>query len=197
MHKNMQSHLKNFNQFCSGLGFRPFPVQAHIILRYIAFPSLTGRSFGTIQSHISNVRHFHCLFGFPRVWDNLYSFQLALRGCKRFLGTPSAPKHPITPNLLFRMAPLLDRNNSLHAAMWALFLVTFLFFLRKSNLVVDNGSVISPKVPRSCDYMVSSTGAWLNICATKTIQFFKALYRSLYPLYPCGEIRDIEGWSLI
>ncbi|CAH3159281.1 unnamed protein product, partial [Porites evermanni] len=69
-------------------------------------------------------------------WDNLYSFQLALRGCKRFLGTPSAPKHPITPNLLFRMAPLLDRNNSLHAAMWALFLVTFLFFLRKSNLVV-------------------------------------------------------------
>ena len=172
-HRNMKSHLKLFTEFCSDLGFRPFPVQVHIILRYITFLSVTGRSFGTIQNHISSVRHFHRLFGFLPGWDNSYSFQLALRGCKRFLGVTPARKHPITPSLLLRMAPLFDANNSLHAAMWALFLVAFFSFLCKSNLVVDNSRVISPKVPRRCDYIISSTGAWLNIQATKTIQFFQ------------------------
>lgn len=71
------------------------------------------------------------------------------------------------------MAPFFDRNNSLHSAMWALFLVAFFSFLRKSNLVVDNGSVILLKVSRCFDFTVSSTGAWLNIRATKTIQFFQ------------------------
>ena len=60
--------------------------------------------------------------------------------------------------------------------MRALFLVAF-FFLRKSNLVVHLASVISPKVPRRSDFHLSSHGAFLNIRATKTIQFFqRALY---------------------
>jgi len=44
---------------------------------------------------------------------------------------------------------------------------------RKSILVVDSSQLISPKVPRRCDYQSFSYGALLHIRTTKTIQFFQ------------------------
>ena len=32
----------------------------------MAFLSVTGRSYGTVQNHIASIKHFHRLFGFPR-----------------------------------------------------------------------------------------------------------------------------------
>ena len=75
--------------------------------------------------------------------------------------------------LLLRMVSLLDPSNPFQAAMQALFLVAFFSFLRKSNLVVQLASVMSPKVPRRSDFHPSQHGAFLNIRATKTIQFFQ------------------------
>ena len=166
----MQSHFRIFTQFCNNLGVRPFPVQPETILRYISFLSVTGRSYGTVQNHISTIKHYHCLFGFQPGWENLYSFQLALHGCKRFLGAAPARKLAITPILLLRMVSMLDASQPLQAAMRALFLVAFFSFLRKSNLVVPAAHVISPKVQRRLDFHVSQHGAFLNIRATKTIQ---------------------------
>ena len=132
----MQSHFRIFTQFCSNLGVQPFPVQPETILRYISFLSVTGRSYGTVQNHISTINHYHRLFGFQPGWENLYSFQLALRRCKRFLGAATARKLAITPILLLHMVSMFDANQPLQAAMRALFLVAFFSFLRKSNLVV-------------------------------------------------------------
>ena len=103
----------------------------------------------------------------------MYSFQLALRGCKYSLGSAPDRKLPITPTLLLRMVSLLDPSNPFQAAMRVLFLVAYFSFLRKSNLVVQSASVMSPKVPRRSDFHPSPRGAFLNICATKTIQFFQ------------------------
>lgn len=103
----------------------------------------------------------------------MYSFQLALHGCKRFLGAAPARKLAITPILLSRMVSLFDATHPLQAAMRALFLVAFFSFLRKSNLVVPSVRVNSPKVPRRSDFHMSQHGAFLNIHATKTIQFFQ------------------------
>ena len=83
----MQSHLKLFTQFCNDLGHQPFPVQVTTILRYLAFLSASGRAFGTIQNHISSIKHFHLLLGFAPGWDSAYLFQLAFRGSRRLLGT--------------------------------------------------------------------------------------------------------------
>ena len=60
----MQSHLNLFTQFCNDLGHQPFPVQVTTILRHLAFLSASGRAFGTIQNHISSIKHFHLLLGF-------------------------------------------------------------------------------------------------------------------------------------
>ena len=169
----MQSHFRIFTHFCNNLGVQPFPVQPQTILRYISFLSATGRSYGTVQNHISTIKHYHRLFGFHPRWENLYSFQLALRGCKRFLGVAPARKLAITPILLLRMVSMFDATQPLQAAMRALFLVAFFSFLQKSNLVVPSAHVISPKVPWRLDFHMSQHRAFLNIRATKTIQFFQ------------------------
>ena len=57
--------------------------------------------------------------------------------------------------------------------MWALFLVAFFSFLRKSNLLIvaASPSATSDKLPRRCDLVLVPEGAFLQIRATKTIQF--------------------------
>ena len=64
-HNNMQSHLHVFTEFCHHLHLCPFPVHAQTISGYIAFLSVTGRSYDTIQNHVASIKHFHCLFSFP------------------------------------------------------------------------------------------------------------------------------------
>ena len=90
----MQSHLKLFAQFCNDLGHQPFPVQVTTIVCYLAFLSASGWAFGTIQNHLSSIKHFHLLSGFAPGWDSAYLFQLALRGSKLFLGTATFRNSP-------------------------------------------------------------------------------------------------------
>jgi hypothetical protein len=113
------------------------------------------------------------MLGFSPDWSEDYSFKLAYRGCKRFIGTQASRKQPITPSILVKLAPLFKLDNPMHAAMWALFLVDFFSFLRKSNLVVHSVHSISRKVPCRRDLCFTPDGAVLKIRETKTIQFFQ------------------------
>lgn len=55
--------------------------------------------------------------------------------------------------------------------MWALFLVAFYSFLRKSNLVVDRINQNSPKVILRSDVVFQPSFVYITVHATKTIQF--------------------------
>ena len=100
------SNCSVFTQFCNDLSHPPFPFQVPMTLRYLALLSASGWAFGTIQNHMSAIKHFHQLAGFPPGWDSAYSFHLALWGCKHFLGTAPFRKHPITPTLLVHGSPV-------------------------------------------------------------------------------------------
>ena len=63
----------------------------------------------------------HKLLGHEMTWDSDYRYKLLLRGAKRHLGTAVARKAPITPRLLLDAAHLVQADNPLQAAMWALF----------------------------------------------------------------------------
>ena len=180
----MQSHLKLFTQFCHDLGHQPFPVQVTTILRYLAFLSASGRAFGTIQNHISSIKHFHLLLGFAPGWDSAYLFQLALRGSKRLLGMAPSWKLPITPKLLLSMARLFNLGNPLHA---------FFSFLRKSNLVADSPSATSDKLPRRCHFVLAPEGAFLQIRATKTIQFKQRILSIPLPFIPNSPLCPVSA----
>ena len=59
--KNMQSHLKAYLSFCKHFNFISFPLDVFVVSRYIAY---IGRCFGTIQNHISSLKHFRQFYGF-------------------------------------------------------------------------------------------------------------------------------------
>ena len=120
-------------------------------------------------------------------------FQLALRGSKRLPGAAPFRKLPITPKLLLFIARLFNLGNPLHAAMWALFLVSFFSFLRKSNLVVDSPSATSDKLPRRCDFVLAPEGAFLQIRATKTIQFKQRILSIPLPFIPNSPLCPVSA----
>ena len=93
-------------------------------------------------------------------------------------------KHPFTPEILLQVFPLFQLDKPLHAAMWALFLVAFFTFLRKSNLVPDAASRISSKVPFRAHLVFDSHGATLHIAASKTIQYQQRSFSIPLPLIP-------------
>ena len=165
------------------MSFRPcLSVPCSDRLRYVAYLTLSGRTYATIINHIGSLKHVNQLLGFGKVWDTHYRFQLVLRGVKRYLGVSPNRKHPITPEVLLQVYSHFTLAIPLHVAMWALFLVAFFTFLRKSNLVPDVADRISTKVPLRADLEFSSQGASLHIKASKTIQYQQ---RSLSIPFPC------------
>lgn len=157
-----------YTRFCRSVACS---IEIQSLIRYVAHLTLSGRSFGTISTHLSSLKHVNQLLGFGKVWDTHYRFQLVLRGAKRYLGVSANRKHPFTPEILLQVFPLFQLDKPLHAAMWALFLVAFFTFLRKSNLVPDVASRISSKVPLRAHLVFDSHGATLHIAASKTIQY--------------------------
>ena len=153
-----------------------------MLIRYVAYLTLSGRTYATIINHISSLKHVNQLLGFGKVRYSHYRFHLVLRGVKHYLGVSPNRKHPITPELLLQMYSQFTLAIPLHVAMWALLLVAFFTFLRKSNLVPDVADRISTKVPSQADLEFSSQGASLHIKACKTIQYQQ---RSLLIPLPC------------
>lgn len=138
------------------------------------------------------VKYFNLFSGFPPGWDSAYSVQLALRSCRRFLVIAPARKHPITPQMLSSMVPLFNLANPLHAAMWALFCCVLLFS-RKSNLVIHSLRAISDKVPRRCDFVLTSDGAFFTIRASKTIQFLQHTLSIPLPIIPHSVLSPVSA----
>ena len=87
-----------------------------------------------------------------------------------FLGQAVSRKSPMTPSILHAAFDLFNFRIPLHAAMWALFLVAFFTFLRKSNLVPDNKRQISSTVFTQANLVFTFAGANIHVSATKTIQ---------------------------
>ena len=137
---------------------------------YIAYLVAQNRTYGTILNHLSSLKHAHQLAGYELTWSSDYRFQLLLRGAKRFLGQAVSRKSAITPSILHAASALFNFSIPLHATMWALFLVAFFTFLRKSNLVPDNPRQISPKIITRANLVFTPSGANIHVSASKTIQ---------------------------
>ena len=96
----MQSHLKAYLSFCKHFNFISFPLDVFVVSHYVTFAYI-GHCFGTIQNHISSLKHFHQFYSFHSGWEQHYSFQLIIMGLKRYLGMQSNRKQAITPLFFF------------------------------------------------------------------------------------------------
>ena len=156
-----------------------------VVSRYVSYLAHVGRRFGTIQNHISSLKHFHQVYGFSSGWEQQYFFRLIIKGTKRYLGMQATRKKAITPLMLHRMAFFFDLRIPLHPAMWALFLVAFFSFLRNSNLVVKNMRSVSSVKVLCCSHLIlNENTAFLPILATKTIQFAQRSLNIPLPVIP-------------
>ena len=146
----MRSHLRISTEFCDDLGITQF--QSKRQQCFVLLPVLPPRvgSYGTIQNHISSIKHFHSSFGYPPPPPGgiiRMSFSLRYAGVNGCLGLS---QHVNYRSLLLYFCvwlrcltvvapftPLCGLSSLLH----------FFSFLRKSNLVVPNPNVTFPKVP--------------------------------------------------
>ena len=69
-----------------------------------------------------------------------------------------------------------------------------LFLLsHKSNLVADSLSATSDKLPRRCDFVLAPEGAFLQIRATKTIQFKQRILSIPLPFIPNSPLCPVSA----
>ena len=180
----MQSHLNAYLSFCNNFNFRSFPLNVIVVSCYVSYLAHVGRRFGTIQNHISSLKHFHQVYGFSSAGNSNIFFGLSLRALSaisvcRLLGKKRSRL------MLHHMAFFFDLRIPLHAAMWALFLMAFFSFLCNSNLVVKNmHSVSSVKVLHCSHLILNENTAFLHILATKTIQFAQRSLNIPLPVIP-------------
>lgn len=121
MHRNVQSHLKVFLQFCNNFHFHSFSLQPIVLSCYVAHLAQLGHWSGTIQNHISSLKQFQEYM--VLLWAGN---KLTLWGAKHFLGLQANRKQAnrkqaIPPIILHSMTSHFDLHILLHTAMWALF----------------------------------------------------------------------------
>ena len=93
-----------------------------------------------------------------------------LRGTRRVLGQGVKSKLPITPRILADIFTMLDFSTSLDVVFWAVCLVAFFTFFRKSNLLAPSPACFDPERHLSRHHIsFSEGGAVIQVNWSKTI----------------------------
>jgi len=129
----------------------------------------------SIPCYLNVVRILHLQHGFNNpLQEPLFKFQkdLLMRGIKRLHGNAVTQKLPITPDILRKLHGQLNLNDSLDATFWAVCVIAFFSFFRKSNLLVPSETTFDhQKHLRACDIRVYQWGLLLIVRWSKTIQY--------------------------
>ena len=156
--RNLRSQWNSFHRFCQDFLLVPLPASPSTISSYAVFLTQRTSSYQYILGHLNAVRLLHLSHGLSTDSFTCFKVSLTKRGLKRVLGATSRQKHPLTPAILLDIYHVLDMNCPSHAMIWALFLVAFFSFLRKSNLVSSTASTFDcqrdhivplPSIPHS------------------------------------------------
>lgn len=158
-------------KFCESLNISPVPISQENLGRYIAFLS-SKLCFSSVKQYLNVVRLMHLEAGQPNpMLDNWYISSI-LKGLKRCKGTATAQKLPITSHILQGILTVLDLSIPFDIIFWAVCLVGFFSFLRKSNLLIPSMDKFDPR-KHLCqsDVQFLLAGAILFVRWSKTIQF--------------------------
>ena len=183
--RNLHSQWRSYYRFCDQFVLVPLPASSQTISNYASFLSCRTSSFAYILNNLNAIRLLHLYNGSPV--DSFDSFDVALtkKGLKRLLGTVSRQKHPITPAMLLSFRQHLDLTSPHQAGIWALFIVAFFSFLRKSNLVATSSTTFNPaqQLTRE-DIKFTDSGIILRIRWSKTRQHKEGLHIIPLPSIP-------------
>ena len=134
--RTYKTQLKAYTAFCNLLHIPPLPISQLNLARYIAYLS-SRLCYTSVKQYLNIVRLLHIESGVANPLGTWYLDSL-LRGCRRVMGNTSKPKLPITVELLKKMFSFLNLTLHVDLTFWAVCLVGFFSFLRKSNLLSNS-----------------------------------------------------------
>ncbi|KAI8515333.1 cytoplasmic pattern recognition receptor signaling pathway in response to virus [Branchiostoma belcheri] len=168
---NHRSSFRSYLGFCEFFRKTPIPASPHQLSCYVQFLSRSVKSVATISHHLSAVKLLHQFHGFYDLDLSGFELQQTLRGLKKTLRHQPREHHPVTPEFLLRVHPLINHSDPTDATIWAVILVGFFTFLRRSNLAPASVKSFDPN-KNLCrrDISVAPEGLLIRVRWTKTIQ---------------------------
>ena len=170
-HQNLLVQWRSFLLFCLHYELRPLPAETETVALFAQFLSRSFKTVDSIFNYVSGVRIMHLYVGAspPNLSD--FSFKLVLSGLRRLKPHRVSQAAPITPQILVKMYPHICQDPE-GPTIWALFLVAFYLFLRKSNLVPLTPTTFDPARQLSRgDVIIGENAVLVKIRWSKTIQF--------------------------
>jgi hypothetical protein len=143
MQKTYRSQLRRFLQFCLDYNCSPIPVSQETLVVYVAYLA-RSLSASYIPNYLNVIRILHLEAGLPNPLEGNFELNMLKRGIKREKGVPPCQKAPITVKILVDMYALLDLSKPSDLSFWAIALIAFFGFLRKSSVLPDS-SKFDPK----------------------------------------------------
>jgi hypothetical protein len=169
--KTVASEINTYLLFCFHYNLPAIPVTASVACKYVATLSVT-HAYSSIKRYVSALGHLHKARGL--VWNIPHDYHVyrVLQGVKRDKGGASFSKLHITPDILCKMAGVLNMGISEDLTFWAAALLAFYSFFRKSNVVPPSEDRFSSQKHLSMsDIKLIGEGAVVTVKWSKTIQF--------------------------
>ena len=164
------SYLRCYVAFCAQQHLPLVPISPKDLGRFIAYLSFRV-SFLSMRQYLSAVRWLHLEAGFDNPLTSFY-IKSVIKGAQRVMGISTHPKLPITPHILDGIHKSLDFTKSIDVTFWAVCLVAFFSFLRKSNLLAQSWEKFHPqKQLARQNISFTADGAIISVTLSKTIQF--------------------------
>jgi len=143
--KNLRYQWARFHTFCEFYEVvNGLPASAQVIVAYITWLCSMVKSQGTVRNYVNSLKVLHSLQGLDVSGFSDISVTLMLRGADRTLQYTPRRAQPVTPRMLTQMLANMDTESPEDATLWALYLLSFFLFLRKSNTVADSVKAFDP-----------------------------------------------------
>ncbi|XP_078603976.1 uncharacterized protein LOC144877804, partial [Branchiostoma floridae x Branchiostoma japonicum] len=132
---NLRTTLRTYLLFCAFYLITPFPATVDTLEVFAEFLARSFRSPASVVNYLSGLKTLHTLFGLnTRAFDSTH-LALLKRGLHKQLRHTPKQAEPFTPPILLRIFEQLSLTDPLHATIWALLLLSFFTFQRKSNFL--------------------------------------------------------------
>ncbi|XP_077980098.1 integrase/recombinase xerD homolog [Glandiceps talaboti] len=169
--RTYSSQRTAFLRFCLYFGIQPVPCSQLNVCRYAVFLSRTLKPT-SIPGYLNIVRLLHAEASLPNPMEDNWLLDILKRGITRAHGSPPKQKLPITPKILADIHTKLDLTIPFNATFWAVCVVAFFTFARKSTLLQKTTKLpADDKYLHRSDISFYTDYAILNIKHTKTIQY--------------------------
>jgi hypothetical protein len=174
--KTYRSQLNSYLQFCLEYDCKPLPASQQTLCCYTAH--LARRLLPTsIPNYLNVIRLLHLEAGYSNPLEGNFELSLIKKGIARQLGVAPKQKSPLTVKILRDIHATLDLEKPADIAFWAVCIVGFLGFLRKSTLLTSTSDNVAGKILTCGDVVDLCLESFtLLVRQSKVIQFGQKIH---------------------